>query len=209
MMLTHAQLLDAVRAAGRDRESFTCADVRQQLGLATQDRQQLNRFYSRFRALQKDATTPIEKLGSNCYRLRATATEAPAAAPSLDVALTQDDEPSVPALEQADEMVTRNEMVTRDLAAPSSAADVAECSLEAAALAPSSVEPGEVISAQARNDVEPFCAQDSQAGERETTAQPPVAHVPKPRGEWLNRMARFFGRRPSKSDATHEIAVGV
>src|SRR5687768_3315610 len=72
MTLTHAQLLDAVRAAGRDRESFTCADVRQQLGLSTADRKQMNRFYKLFGALQKDAANQIEKLGSNCYRVRVT-----------------------------------------------------------------------------------------------------------------------------------------
>jgi hypothetical protein len=72
MTLTHAQLLDAVRAAGRDRESFTCADVRQQLGLSTGDRKLMNRFYKLFGALQKDAASQIEKLGNNCYRLRAS-----------------------------------------------------------------------------------------------------------------------------------------
>jgi hypothetical protein len=79
MTLTHAKLLDAVRAAGRDRESFTCADVRQQLGLSTGDRKQLSRFYSRFRALQKDAANEIEKLGKDAYRVRVTAAEPPAA----------------------------------------------------------------------------------------------------------------------------------
>jgi hypothetical protein len=79
MTLTHANLLDAVRAAGRDRESFTCADVRQQLGLSTGDRKQLSRFYGRFRALQKDAANEIEKLGKDAYRLRVTAAEPPVA----------------------------------------------------------------------------------------------------------------------------------
>jgi hypothetical protein len=89
MTLTHANLLDAVRAASRDRESFTCADVRQQLGLSTGDRKQLNRFYSRFRALQKDAANEIEKLGKDAYRLRVTAAEAPVA---LEVAPEQSEQ---------------------------------------------------------------------------------------------------------------------
>jgi hypothetical protein len=69
MTFTHEELLSAVREAGRDRESFTCADVRGCLGLSTKDRRQLSRFHAQFRAFQKQAGDEIEKVANNCYRL--------------------------------------------------------------------------------------------------------------------------------------------
>jgi hypothetical protein len=71
MKPTHQQLLQAVRAAGRGRASFTCAQVREQLGVSTKDRQKLNQFYRTFRAFQAEAAAELEKVGPNCYRLRA------------------------------------------------------------------------------------------------------------------------------------------
>jgi hypothetical protein len=75
MKLTQQQLMQAVRAAGAGRESFTCADVREQLGLSAKDRQKANQFYRAFRALQAEASDEIEKLATNCYRLRPPAPE--------------------------------------------------------------------------------------------------------------------------------------
>src|SRR5262245_53446881 len=75
MMFTHEQLLKAVRKAGRNGEPFTCAAVRDCLGLSTRDRKQLNRFYSDFRALQKAAPEVFEKVGKNAYQLRVEASE--------------------------------------------------------------------------------------------------------------------------------------
>jgi hypothetical protein len=76
MMFTHEQLLKAVRKAGRHGQQFTCASVRESLGLSTRDKKQLNRFYAEFRALQKSAPEVFEKLGKNAYRLTAVPSEA-------------------------------------------------------------------------------------------------------------------------------------
>lgn len=81
MKLTQQQLLQAVRVAGAGRESFTCADVREQLGLSTKDRQKLNHFYRAFRTLQDTAAEEFEKLGTNAYRLRVSEPVAIAAEP--------------------------------------------------------------------------------------------------------------------------------
>src|SRR5262245_55682288 len=69
MKPTHEQLLQAVREAGRGRDSFTCADVRAQLGVVTKDRAKLNQFYRSFRAFSAAHAAEIEKVGTNCYRL--------------------------------------------------------------------------------------------------------------------------------------------
>jgi hypothetical protein len=69
MMFTHEQLLKAVRKAGRNGQPFTCAGVRDCLGLSTRDKKQLNRFYSEFRTFQKAAPEVFEKVGKNAYRL--------------------------------------------------------------------------------------------------------------------------------------------
>jgi hypothetical protein len=132
MTLTHAKLLDAVRAAGRDRESFTCADVRQQLGLSTADRKQLSRFYSRFRALQKDAANEIEKLGKDAYRVRLTVAEPPSLV-AAEVA------PELP--DQREQMVAR---------APEVAVEVHEASAALRAQ-----EPDEAVHASAAETDEP------------------------------------------------------
>ncbi|HKP62320.1 MAG TPA: hypothetical protein VJV78_36555 [Polyangiales bacterium] len=75
MTFTHEQLLKAVRKAGRNGEPFTCAAVRDCLGLSTRDRKQLNRFYSDFRALQKAAPEVFEKVGKNAYQLKVEKSE--------------------------------------------------------------------------------------------------------------------------------------
>lgn len=71
MMFTQEQLLKAVRKAGSDGQAFSCAAVRDCLGLTTRDKKQLNRFYSEFRAFQKAAPEVFEKVGKNAYRLTA------------------------------------------------------------------------------------------------------------------------------------------
>jgi hypothetical protein len=76
MMFTQEQLLTAVRKAGGNGQAFTCAAVRDCLGLSTRDKKQLNRFYAEFRAFQKAAPEVFEKVGKNAYRLTAI-TEAP------------------------------------------------------------------------------------------------------------------------------------
>jgi hypothetical protein len=75
MKFTQQQLLQAARAAGLGRESFTCAELREQLRVSTKDRKKLNQFYRSFRAFQTGAESEIEKLGPNCYRLRVQAEE--------------------------------------------------------------------------------------------------------------------------------------
>lgn len=70
MKFTEQQLLQAARAVGLGRESFSTAELREQLGVSTKDQKKLNQFYRSFRALQS-AEGEIEKLGPNCYRLRA------------------------------------------------------------------------------------------------------------------------------------------
>ncbi len=70
MKFTQQQLLQAARAVGLGRESFTTAELREQLKVSTKDSQKLNQFYRAFRALQSADESEIEKLGPNCYRLR-------------------------------------------------------------------------------------------------------------------------------------------
>lgn len=70
MKFTQQRLLEAARAVGRGRESFTTAELREQLGVSTKDSQKLNQFRRGFRALQSEAESEIEKLGPNSYRLR-------------------------------------------------------------------------------------------------------------------------------------------
>jgi hypothetical protein len=72
MTFTHEQLLDAVRKAGRDGQTFSCAAVREHLNLSTRDRRVLSRFHRQFRAFQEVAGDEIVKLGNNSYRLKTT-----------------------------------------------------------------------------------------------------------------------------------------
>jgi hypothetical protein len=194
MTLTHAQLMDAVRAAGRDRESFTCADVRQQLGLSTADRVQMNRFYKRFSALQKSATDEIEKLGNNCYRLlRVSVVEAPAVeAPAVDGPVVQAHVVEAPVVE-----------------APVAHAAAVESPFVAALIAEiPDVEPPATVEPVQRLEAAPVVLAQAVA-EDAVDAQPAVSTPPpaKPRAQWLSRMASFFSRRPSKSDVG--VAVGA
>jgi hypothetical protein len=70
MRFTHEELLDAVRKAGEDGQAFSCAAVREQLGMSTRDRRELSKFHRRFRAFQDAAPEAIEKVGNNAYRLK-------------------------------------------------------------------------------------------------------------------------------------------
>jgi hypothetical protein len=201
MTLTHAQLLDAVRAAGHGRESFTCADIRQQLGLSTGDKKQMNRFYSRFRALQNDPASQIEKLASNCYRLRVVASDPPAAEQRLEAAAPHGDPPSA----RTDDLV---ELISSGADEPPGLAiHMAE------SISPPASEPSPEPSALAAQALVQVAAIDAPPMEMEEAATadaatpPPAVHAPKPRAQWLSRMASFFGRRASKSDVG--VAVGA
>ena len=70
MKFTHDELLNAVRIAGENGEPFTCADVRDCLGVKSPDRETLNLFHRRFRTFQKEAAEEIERVGKNAYRLK-------------------------------------------------------------------------------------------------------------------------------------------
>lgn len=236
MTLTHAKLLDAVRAAGRDRDSFTCADVRQQLGLSTADRKQLNRFYSRFRALQQDAASEIEKLGNNCYRLRAPAV-APlgeAAAPAAEKAEARADsalngtdlsaaEPAPNGTEVA--AVPAPDAFEPPLAEPAPKgievtllAESARSATEMTVLlepAPSGIELVALAPPlPSAAGVQPCSRQADEVSARSPAADAspalePARPAPKPRPQWLSRMASFFSRRGNKGEVTSGVAVGA
>jgi hypothetical protein len=72
---TDEQLWAAVRSAGRDGQSFTCATVRDVLGMSSKKRQELAQFRDRFRAFRLAAGDGIEKVGKTAYRLTGTRTE--------------------------------------------------------------------------------------------------------------------------------------
>lgn len=74
-MYSHEQLINAVRAAGRDGKTFSVKDVRVQLGFETRDKKELSRFRRRLRAFEKDAGEQLEKVGNNSYRLKPGAFE--------------------------------------------------------------------------------------------------------------------------------------
>jgi len=66
---TDEQLWAAVRSAGRDGQSFTCATVRDGLGMSSKKRHDLAQFRDRFRAFRLTAGPSIEKVGKSAYRL--------------------------------------------------------------------------------------------------------------------------------------------
>jgi hypothetical protein len=68
---TDEQLWAAVRSAGRDGQSFTCASVRECLGMSSKKRHELAQFRDRFRAFRLTAGEGIEKIGKTAYRLTA------------------------------------------------------------------------------------------------------------------------------------------
>ena len=74
-MYSHEQLINAVRAAGRDGKTFSVKDVREQLGFETRDKRELSRFRRRLRTFEKDAAQQLEKVGNNSYRLKPGAFE--------------------------------------------------------------------------------------------------------------------------------------
>jgi hypothetical protein len=200
MTLTHAKLLDAVRAAGRDRASFTCADVRQQLGLSTHDKKQLNRFYSLFRALQKDAANEVEKLANNSYRLRAAA--APASSPAAEPLQVQSEDPALPRLDDTLEVVSGELQVVSGAELAEVAAPPEQASQLAQVL--------QVSAESSEPEVAPPALLEPIVAELVHEAPVAVAPASKPRPQWLTRMARFFGRRPSaKNDAAASVAVGA
>jgi hypothetical protein len=69
---TDEQLWAAVRSAGRDGQSFTCATVRDVLGMSSKKRHDLAQFRDRFRAFRLTASAGIEKVGKSAYRLTDT-----------------------------------------------------------------------------------------------------------------------------------------
>lgn len=69
MTFTDEQLWAAVRSAGRDGQSFTCATVRDVLGMSSKKRHELAQFRDRFRAFRLTAGEGIEKVGKSAYRL--------------------------------------------------------------------------------------------------------------------------------------------
>lgn len=188
MTLTHAQLMDAIRAAGHDQRSFTCADVRQHLGLATQDKKQLNRFYSRFRALQKDAANQIEKLGSNCYQLRSSALAQPISTQRSEAEWENDDTSVL----TCDDLV---EVVAMDV-------DVARTA-QTLELPPPP--PAHVINCVDLDDTNDTSSEPAAEPSAPAIALP----VAKVRSEWFSKMARFFGRRTSQGSGAQDAAVGV
>ena len=98
MMFTHEQLLKAVRKAGRDGQPFTCAAVRECLGVSTRDKKQLSRFHTEFRNLLRVAPEVFEKVGKNSYQL--VAAPAVAAAEPVPAALEESVELESVAAEQ-------------------------------------------------------------------------------------------------------------
>jgi hypothetical protein len=69
---TDEQLWAAVRSAGRDGQSFTCATVREVLGMSSNKRHELAQFRDRFRAFRLTAGEGIAKVGKSAYRLTAS-----------------------------------------------------------------------------------------------------------------------------------------
>jgi hypothetical protein len=82
---TDEQLWTAVRSVGSDGQSFTCATVREFLGVSTKKRQELAQFRDRFRAFRLTAGGEIVKAGKSAYRLKpaAAAEEAQEHAPAV------------------------------------------------------------------------------------------------------------------------------
>lgn len=80
MTFTDDQLWAAVHSVGRDGQSFTCATVRESLGMSSKKRHDLAQFRDRFRAFRLTAGEGIVKVGKTSYRLKtaetAVATEA-------------------------------------------------------------------------------------------------------------------------------------
>jgi hypothetical protein len=84
---TDEQLWTAVRSVGSDGQSFTCATVREFLGVATKQRHELAQFRDRFRAFRLAAGGEIVKAGKSAYRLKPTAAEAASeVAPAVEAA---------------------------------------------------------------------------------------------------------------------------
>lgn len=77
MTFSDEQLWAAVRSVGSDGQSFTCATVRESLGLSTTKRHELAQFRDRFRSFRLAAGHEIQKVGKTAYRLKPTAAEAP------------------------------------------------------------------------------------------------------------------------------------
>jgi len=87
MTFTHEQILDAVRKAGRDGKTFSCAAVREHLDLSTRDRRVLSRFHRQFRAFQEVAGDEIVKVGNNSYRLKSASVESVAPVEAVESAV--------------------------------------------------------------------------------------------------------------------------
>jgi hypothetical protein len=91
---TDQELWAAVRSAGSDGQSFTCATVRECLGMSSKKRHELAQFRDRFRAFRLAAGEGIEKVGKSAYRLKAAEVqEAPEAMIELEVIVVADDAP--------------------------------------------------------------------------------------------------------------------
>ena len=92
MTLTDEQLWAAVHSAGRDGQSFTCATLRECLGMSSKKRHELAQFRDRFRSFRLAAGEGIEKVGKTAYRLKvaeATAAETPVAEAPVAEAATE------------------------------------------------------------------------------------------------------------------------
>lgn len=105
MTFSDEQLWAAVRSVGSDGQSFTCATVRESLGLSTSKRQELAQFRDRFRAFRLTAGPEIEKVGKSAYRLKPTAAEAPEAVADVSDTVAVPDLVAVPDVAQATEVV--------------------------------------------------------------------------------------------------------
>lgn len=73
MTFTDEQLWAAVRSAGGEGQSFTCATLREQMGVTSTKRNDLQQFRDRFRAFRLAAGEEIEKVGKSAYRLKPAA----------------------------------------------------------------------------------------------------------------------------------------
>lgn len=183
MMFTHEQLLKAVKKAGRNGQPFTCAAVRESLGLSTRDKKQLSRFHTEFRALLRSAPEVFEKVGKNAYQLKLVA------APEQPAALEVIEQLPEPIVQRAEPIEESREIEIAAAAELFDPAPVLE-SLEV---------PLQLI--EVDFDVQEVAAEapdDTQRVEeliRKDVPQPTIARSWLDRGGWLGRrVAEFFGR---------------
>lgn len=117
MTFSDEQLWAAVRSVGSDGQSFTCATVRESLGLSTSKRHELAQFRDRFRAFRLTAGPEIEKVGKSAYRLKPTAAEAPEVVADVSDVIAVAEVVAVPEVVAAAEVVVTD--VPVEVAVPS------------------------------------------------------------------------------------------